>query len=57
MAVASDVLVRHYCLHLAGPEWIRPVQDSKQAFYTQHYTSAKTSRKWVSLPLSKQKYA
>lgn len=57
MAVASDMPVRRPCLHLAGPEWIRPAQGGKQAFYTQHYTSAEANRKQVSLPLSKRKYA
>jgi len=57
IAVASDVLVRRSSLHLAGPEWIHPAQGSKQTFYTQHYTSAETNRKRVSLPLSKRKYA
>lgn len=51
MAVASDVPVRRSCLHLAGLEWVRPAQGSKQASYTQHYSSAETNRKRVSLPL------
>ena len=57
MAVASDMPVRRSCLHLGGPGWIRPAQGGKQAFYTQHYTSAEANRKQTSPPLSKQKYA